>query len=447
MAADNGYTLTGLPDDEQETTEENDLPEEERLAQVGAAKAASALMRIENLGFIGVPDGSCYGAAVALPQIARSAGWSVTYTGLCLRVYLFLSVVFCLQMFLLAMVREETHSMDSFSGQMHLCDFGKNIAECPNAPNCRGPGGTSYTYPRLYSYDSWALRNFVKSSLLSLFPDKQKEIEAVADPGEWGLENYYCRLVCLFIFMMAVVDDLKNCMSLVMLLIRSPTKGEMWITYEVPEWGESKQYAKKVRDWSELDLVKFRVAGMPLKWKIFNALFVVLPKLFVWVNLCSTGFHFLMETSTIVDVIVNSVALKFILDLDEMILDHLASTATRYIVSNLQPIALFDKSEHEMEQDNEARLRFLKEEKQISGFALYNLLFPKRLFFIIFMMSIFVMKYYYANCIELKDGSMVSKPMYPLGPHQISSVWELLFGIAAVPTSTEPFWSMPEEGE
>merc|ERR1719238_1754314 len=140
-----------------------------------------------------------------------------------------------------------------------------------------------------------------------------------------------------------------------------------------------------------------------MKWKWWNFFVVVCPKLFVWVNLCSTGFHFLMETSTIVDVIVNSVALKFILDLDGMILDHLASTATRHIVNNLEPIALFDKKEHEKESEEEAKARFVKEEASISGINLYNLLFPKRLVMIIILMLAFVMKYYYQNCTRLED--------------------------------------------
>merc|ERR1712232_1259145 len=142
-----------------------------------------------------------------------------------------------------------------------------------------------------------------------------------------------------------------------------------------------------------LDLVKFKVAGMPLTWKLINVVFVAIPKLFVWINLCSTGFHFLMETSAIVEVIVNSVACKFILDLDEMILSHLATTATRYIIHNLEPIELFDRSEHENETEDEAKARFQKEEQAIAGINLYNLLFPKRLFLIVFLTVAFVINY------------------------------------------------------
>jgi hypothetical protein len=412
-------------------------------AAVGAAKAASILMKIEKLGYVGVPADSCYGAAVAIPQVARSSGWTMTYLGLSIRVYIFLAVTFSLQLFLLAMIRVETHTMESFAGQMHLCDFGKTIQDCPNAPNCRGPGGTVFTYPRLYDYDTWALRSFVRDSLKSIFPEKAEEIHAKADPGEFGLENYYCRLVCVFIFMMSVVDDLKESVSLVMLLYTAPTRDDMWIEYKVPEWAD-KDYIKKVRDFCELDLVTFRVAGMPIEWKIFNFMFVAAPKMFIWITLCTTGFHFLMETSTIVDVIVNSVALKFILDLDGLILSHLATHATRYIVHNLESMELFDKHEHEHESEFETTERFYGEEKHLSGWSLYNLLFPKRLGMICFLTCAFVIHYYLASCILLKDGSWVSRPMHVLGAHSTPGFAELIFGIAPA-ESEELYWSMPAE--
>lgn len=448
---DRGYTpmSSGVPPDwdfkKEASRQESDgsLSDVKHAAHVGAAKAASILMKIEKLGYIGVPADSCYGAAVAIPQVARSSGWTTTYTGLSIRVYMFMVVTFFLQLFLLAMIRVETHTMEGFAGQMHLCDFGKNIQNCPDAPNCHGPGGTSYTYPRLYDYDSWATRTFVRDSLMSLFPEKANEIFEKADPGEYGLENYYCRLVCVFIFMMSVVDDLKSCVSLALLLQKSPTADEMWIHYEVPDWGD-KDYAKKVRNWGELDLVKFKVAGMPLFWKLVNFFFVLLPKFFIWVTLCNCGFHFLMETSTIVDVIVNSVALKFILDLDGMILDHLATAATRYIIHNLESIELFDRHEHENESEEEAKERFFREEREVSGFNLYNLLFPKRLALIISLTLAFVFLYYFHYCIRLDDGSFVSKPMRMRGPHSTPSISELIFGVSAPEEDSVEFWSMPD---
>merc|ERR1711871_911111 len=58
-----------------------------------------------------------------------------------------------LQGILIAMINEEAHVMTAFAGQMHLCDFGGNLPECPLTKNCRGPGGTTMSYPRLYTFE------------------------------------------------------------------------------------------------------------------------------------------------------------------------------------------------------------------------------------------------------------------------------------------------------
>merc|ERR1719476_1321373 len=105
------------------------------------------------------------------------------------------------------MIGTEQLMMYPFAGQMHLCDFGADIPRCPDAQNCEGPGGTKLSYPRLYSYDIWSTRSFLRDTLVSLFPEKSNLIKSVADPGEYGMENYYIRLACIFIFVLHVADD------------------------------------------------------------------------------------------------------------------------------------------------------------------------------------------------------------------------------------------------
>ena len=74
----------------------------------------------------------------------------------------------------------------------------------------------------------WYLSRFVRESLQKVFPEYSDAIAANVDPGEWGLENYYCRLVCVFVFMMSVVDDLRESFRMVMLLWQAPTSDDMW---------------------------------------------------------------------------------------------------------------------------------------------------------------------------------------------------------------------------
>ncbi|CAE8601700.1 unnamed protein product, partial [Polarella glacialis] len=145
---------------------------EEDNPKVAASKAIAILTKMENQGFCGIESESIYGAAVAMPQIARSCGWPPTLTSMVIRIYFFTLINLLLQGFLLSMIGTEQLVMYPFAGQMHLCDFGASIKDCPGAPNCRGPLGTEYTAARLYDYDTWSTRVFIKQSLQAIFPDK-----------------------------------------------------------------------------------------------------------------------------------------------------------------------------------------------------------------------------------------------------------------------------------
>lgn len=329
---------------------------------------------------------------------------------------------------------------------MHLCDFGADIDSCPEGRNCQGPGGTTFTFPRLYSFDQWIMRSWVRDTLRGSFPEKREEIDRLADPGEYGLESYSCRLICCFIFMMSVVDDLRGTLGMVVLVFASPTRPDMWIKYEEPDWAD-KKYVKKVHGWSELDFVRFRVAGMPLHWKIINLVFVLIPKLFIWYTLCSTGFHFLMETSGIVDLIMNSVAMKFILDLDGMILDHLATEATKHVMAKIEPMTLFDTQEVEEETEENAIERY-RDHELTSLQKMWPLLLPKRLITIIALMAVYVTKYYWANCIVGKDGSIFSKDLYAPKDSVLRNPLTLVFDWLFETSRTDDdglIWSMPKE--
>jgi len=295
------------------------MNDSDRNAYVACGKALDYLMKMEIDGSVGLERGSVYGAAVAIPQIARSAGWSGTMMALAARSYFFLILNILVQGFLLSMIGEEANIMHPYSSRMHLCDFGANLQDCPDSANCNGPGGTTMTYSRLYDYTTWSTRKFVGEALTDLFPNRAKDIAQFADPGEYGLEDYYCRLVCCFIFSMAVMNELYVTLGLLRLLWCLPSSDDKWVRFRPPEWDADKSRAKQIFGWTELDLVKFGVAGLPVYWKVINFVVVFIPKMCLWTVLVSSGFHFLMETSGIVDVIMNSMALTFILSLDELV--------------------------------------------------------------------------------------------------------------------------------
>merc|ERR1712226_1337334 len=72
-----------------------------------------------------------------------------------------------------------------------------------------------------------------------------------------------------------------------------------------------------------------------MAWKVVNAIVVLLPKFLLWKLTIETGTFFLMETSGIADIIVNSVALSFILGIDEMIFGKLLTWDERQLMERL----------------------------------------------------------------------------------------------------------------
>lgn len=410
--------------------------------KVAASKAIAILSKREKAGYCRIEGGSIYGAAIAMPQIARSSGWPGTFLTLVIRVYFFLVVNVLLQGFLLSMIGEEQLMWYPFAGKMHLCDFGSNIKDCPDAANCKGPLGTPYSAPRLYDYDIWSTRIFIKDSLKAIFPDKAEELDKAVDPGEYGMENYYCRLACIFLFMLAVVDDLSGSWHLMKTLWYVPTAAESWIEYDLPDWA-SKDDVKMIQEAGELDFVIFKVAGIPLHWKIINCLGVLLPKLALWLALVKSGVHYLMETAGIVDVIVNAMALTFVLEVDEMMFNRFSSSLTKHIMMNIVDKPLFSTDDEEEETEQDALKRFNEEELGSNRWwKVIIYVTPVRFIMVCLLQAFFMYEYYWKNCDKQQDGSLVSKAMSVPASLEYSP-FKLMFGFEGERTD-EHFWVMPD---
>jgi hypothetical protein len=400
-----------------------------------------------------------YGVAIALPQIARSTDWNRTYLLLSLRAFLLIALNFFLQFNLCLFIGEASQVLSALGGQMHLCSFGANLDECdgddPNVPNCVGPGGTRYTPSRLYSYDQWNMQNYVKNALLAALPDKVDEINNAVDPGEYGMENYKCRLLAVWLFAAALLGDLKKTMDLVWLLMEIPSKAEPWIKY-VPKSKCTESNAQYTA-FPVLGLVDFKIAGMPRGWKAFNLASVVLPKLCLWWIVLWMGIRLLMETAGIMDSILNCMAMSFILDVDEAIQATFGSAASNYILDEIDGVMCQGdekwSSRDELFGDDEDSLYHVATEttsvkNKKSSWSHWmthaQLLVPKNILLATFITVVFVAKYYYAKCVKLPDGSWVSTPMglpktatYTMGEMFVDS-----FTVHSPPVE-DPFWRMP----
>jgi len=338
------------------------------------------------------------------------------------------------------MIVQEEEVMDRFAGQMSLCNFGALIDSCPDGPNCVGPGGTNYKDAgRVYDYNSWVTRNFVRDSLKQLFPDKADIIHESIDPGEYGLENYWVRFVCVFVFMMSVMSDLRSTMDMAYIIYSVPTEEGMWVEYCVPTWA-SKEKIKEFQEKSELDFVRFKIAGMPRPWKIFNVVAVIIPKLWIWKTTAQNGVMFLMETAGIEDVIVNVTALTFILNLDEMLFQNFQHKALHHILAHLEPW-LIDNTDEDEQFSVEKNFNAVVEQNKGAMFTFG--LIPMRPVYTLVFSALFIAEYYYCMCQFSETGGLVSKPQ-ALPTDDIYPLMAFIFPWYKAEYAEEYYWTPPK---
>merc|ERR1719336_1602356 len=128
-------------------------------------------------------------------------------------------------------IGQQSQVMVVLSGKMHLCDFAYDLEDCPSGNHCTGPGGTKYTASSLYNYRLWSLRSYMRDMLMDSVKGTKYEhltdkFHEVFYPGEYGMENYYCRLLACMIFMIAEVREFFKTCELIMLLWKMPNDSE-----------------------------------------------------------------------------------------------------------------------------------------------------------------------------------------------------------------------------
>eukprot|EP00928_Gymnodinium_smaydae_P042585 TRINITY_DN2864_c0_g1_i1.p1 TRINITY_DN2864_c0_g1~~TRINITY_DN2864_c0_g1_i1.p1 ORF type:complete len:523 (+),score=90.63 TRINITY_DN2864_c0_g1_i1:106-1569(+) len=391
-------------------------------AQVGAARAFEAMRSLSSS--CDIPKDSVYGFAMAMPQLARSAGWPSHYVGFVVRAYCFLFINLFLQSFLLYMISTDERILSKFGGQMHLCDFGASLDSCPDGPDCIGPGGTTYSADRLFGWSTWSTRVYVRDALKAVFPDQAETIDRQVDPGEYGLQSGALRYVCCFLFVSVCWPDLQGSYDLFHLLWNVPTAGEMWIECKlndgvkeapsVPLLPTMESHASSTPSApaasDDSPAWRFHVAGMPLGWKLVNFLLIVLPKVYVWLLAVDIGVVFLMETAGCEDLIINSVALSFILSIDELICHTLVAPVVKRMLNLIEPY----RPPARPEPSDQAVYEAHQYERSVSccSFLFWWHCFPSKPGFVVITTCFFIWKYYTEHCVQSnEEGGWISQPV------------------------------------
>merc|ERR1712196_708022 len=120
-----------------------------------------------------------------------------------------------------------------------------------------------------------------------------------------------------------------------------------------------------------------------------------------------TGIHFIMESAGIADGIVNSLALSFIVSIPGVIINVMASRATRTMMERLEHYRE-DRRPHSCFHILSKHLKFQKEGDWRTAIKLL----PIRFIFSLAVTFIFIAMYLVAHCTKDVNGRWVSRTMY-----------------------------------
>eukprot|EP00930_Biecheleria_cincta_P041346 TRINITY_DN28331_c0_g1_i1.p1 TRINITY_DN28331_c0_g1~~TRINITY_DN28331_c0_g1_i1.p1 ORF type:complete len:453 (+),score=75.90 TRINITY_DN28331_c0_g1_i1:47-1405(+) len=378
--------------------------------KVAKAKVMGLCVLMEK-GCCFVEKRSIYGAVILMPQLARSMEWPGILTFEAIRSHVLLALDLILQLFIVMMVSKHENVMNGFSGQMFLCDLGAGCTDntANSGPACTGPAGTDITPGRTYSFDIWNARQFVKSSLLAVFPGQADVINKNVDPGEYAMESYSCRWLCCLLFMMSMMQELQYIVDMAYLVYWVPSADESWVHFKHEDAGEEQNGGSA---W--YDDVELTIAGMPRKWKISIILFVLCPKILIWQFTCRTGTVFLMESAAIDDLIVNSVALTFILTLSETICETLTSEITHDMLSRCKDFPLFDEKTEQNLTDDEIVQKYThpEEMRPLTVLDFVKSLLPLKMIGVLVLTVLFVLDYYRSHCTYHSGLVFLPNPLY-----------------------------------
>merc|ERR1712183_390643 len=133
---------------------------------------------------------------------------------------------------------------------------------------------------------------------------------------------------------------------------------------------------------------------MPIKFKVFSLL-ILCARMGITIRCAYIGLKFLMETGGIADLILDSVALVFILELDGMFYKTFAHSMTKDIMSRLQPFevqeAFHDEQARKIDEETQHECTFCQ--------ILYEfLVLGRQIWFTLFITVLAFMVYFIAHC-------------------------------------------------
>jgi len=82
------------------------------------------------------------------------------------------------------------------------------------------------------------------------------------------------------------------------------------------------------------------IVALTVSWKLFTSVFILIPRTYVLVQLSLIGSQFLMGADDYGELIMNGVALAFLIEIDNLMFYALISATSQRMVTNCRPLAM-----------------------------------------------------------------------------------------------------------
>uniref|UniRef100_A0A7S0FZS1 Transmembrane protein n=1 Tax=Pyrodinium bahamense TaxID=73915 RepID=A0A7S0FZS1_9DINO len=291
-----------------------------------------------------LPDDTLYSASIIMPMIARSSGYQLTLTAIAVKMVVLNLACIGLQAGLISSFSHAQSVLPGVDGTPNICTYGQDTGK-EHVPH--GPLGIELA-PDRGNVETEFIMVMLRNTLYEVMQRVGVTNESIG-PVELGMESATCRTVCVAVFCIAICGEIFSMKDLARFLWYVPTEGRTkpgqeeedlsWVSFSQDS---KRQELRPIWHWTgrrDLDSVSFKSGAMPMSWKLFmSALLVIQAGI-----LCLTGWtglSFLMNTGGIVDEVLNTLSVAFILELDRLIFWTLSRGLTKEILRRVEPLSL-----------------------------------------------------------------------------------------------------------
>jgi len=273
-----------------------------------------------------VPKDSLYGSVIVLPQVARSLNNHPVYVGKALVAWMCLFLVLWMQGMFVYEVYKMVMSKDT------CCT--SNPDPCLEEGFIRG--GPAW----------WGWFGVARDRWYLCYPQLDATHRAQV-----------LRKLCVAAFVVCLFKDIRQSYEMVVLLMELPSETGTWMVINTLEeevlrvdTNGEKKFARE-KD----EQIHWQVDCLELHWKVLVLVAVIVPKLLIFAFLYFYGSIWLMNVADHQELILNAVALVFVLELDEAVFAAVTTSDVQQQMDNLQPWNPHQSSSRRASENDETK--------------------------------------------------------------------------------------------